>query len=67
MEFASWRKSSFSDGGNSQSDCVEIAFAASAVGVRDSKDPELTPLAFPASAWRPFLDTVVRLGAWQAR
>jgi hypothetical protein len=35
-----WRKSSRSGGTTAQSDCVELARLAGAVGVRDSKAPE---------------------------
>jgi hypothetical protein len=45
-----WRKSSHS-GGNSGSDCVEVA----ASSVRDSKNPGPV-LTFPAARWRSFLD-----------
>jgi len=34
--------------------CVEVAFADSAVGVRDSKDSGGTPLFFSPNAWRQF-------------
>ena len=55
MERRDWRKSSYSDGGGEESDCIEVAFGESAVGVRDSKDPSSEPLTFPAPAWRGFL------------
>jgi len=55
VEFTSWRKSTYSDGGGEGTDCVEVAFGESAVGVRDSKDPSGEPLTFPAPAWRGFL------------
>jgi hypothetical protein len=47
-----WRKSSHSGGGNN--DCVEVAFGAEAVGVRDSKNTDGPQLAFPATAWFSF-------------
>jgi hypothetical protein len=47
-----WRKSSYSGGGDN--DCVEVAFAASAVGVRDSKNASGPTLAFSPTAWRNF-------------
>jgi hypothetical protein len=51
---AVWRKSGRS-GGGSGGNCVEVAFAGPAVGVRDSKKPDAGLLAFPASAWQRFL------------
>jgi hypothetical protein len=47
-----WRKSSYS--GNPNADCVEVAFVAEAVGVRDSKNVTGPRLAFPATTWRAF-------------
>lgn len=51
---AAWRKSSYS---TDQANCVEVAFGpgATAVGVRDSKNPTGPTLVFPATAWLPFL------------
>lgn len=49
----SWRKSSYS--GNTNTSCVEVAFEAGAVGVRDSKNTDSPPLAFPATAWHTFV------------
>ena len=49
-----WRKSSYStsQGGG----CVEVAqFPASAVGVRDSKDPQGPKLLFTLDEWRAFV------------
>jgi hypothetical protein len=49
-----WRKSSYS--GSSGGGCVEVAqFPASAVGVRDSKDPEGPKLLFALDEWRAFV------------
>ncbi|GAA2379631.1 DUF397 domain-containing protein [Catellatospora methionotrophica] len=51
---ASWFKSSRSDAGNGS--CVEIAFMADAVGVRDSKDQPGGPvLPFSPASWRSFI------------
>jgi hypothetical protein len=53
-----WRKSSYSGGGNNS--CVEVAFAADAVGVRDSKNTNGPQLAFPAITWRRFVSAEAR-------
>ena len=55
LEEAKWRKSSYS--ANEGTDCVEVAFASEAVGVRDSKNTTAR-LAFSRAAWRAFLTTV---------
>jgi hypothetical protein len=53
---AMWRKSSYSGGSGN---CVEVTGnLPSAVGVRDSKDPDGQPLVFTARAWRAFADQV---------
>ncbi|RKT51939.1 DUF397 domain-containing protein [Saccharothrix australiensis] len=49
-----WRKSSRSGGGGN-ANCVEVAVAGSAVGVRDSKSPGAGVLAFPAARWASFV------------
>ncbi|WP_406353082.1 DUF397 domain-containing protein [Streptomyces sp. NBC_00658] len=46
-----WRKSSASDPG----ECVEVAFAAGGVRVRDSKCPAAPNLFFWPETWRVFL------------
>ncbi|WP_078865916.1 DUF397 domain-containing protein [Streptomyces sp. NRRL S-1448] len=52
-----WRKSSYSDGGDNN--CVEVADGFSGVvPVRDSKDPDSPVLCFPAAAWSSFIQTV---------
>ncbi|WP_447004973.1 Scr1 family TA system antitoxin-like transcriptional regulator [Saccharothrix isguenensis] len=48
-----WRKSSYSGGG--QTDCVEVAHTEPGVAVRDSKNATGPTLAFPESTWRAFL------------
>jgi uncharacterized protein DUF397 len=49
----SWRKSTFSQGGGS--DCVEVAFGAVDVMVRDSKDATGPILDVPEASWRQFV------------
>jgi Domain of unknown function (DUF397) len=46
-----WRKSTWSADG----DCVEVAFNAGSVFVRDSKDPAGPVLSFTSSEWAAFL------------
>jgi Domain of unknown function (DUF397) len=52
---ASFRKSTYSDGGEG---CVEAATLSAARLVRDSKDPDGPTLAFTRVAWTSFLDQV---------
>ncbi|GAB0101166.1 hypothetical protein JMUB6875_01300 [Nocardia sp. JMUB6875] len=47
-----WRKSTYS--GGSGGECVEVAFAADQVGVRDSKDPAGPALVFAGREWDAF-------------
>jgi len=51
-----WRKSTRS--GNNGGDCVEVADAARAVLVRDTKDRDGGALTFTAEAWRIFTDAL---------
>ncbi|MFC4042384.1 DUF397 domain-containing protein [Dactylosporangium siamense] len=51
---ASWHKSSRSNG-NGGNNCVEVAVADSAVGVRDSKNPDGPVLRFSPAAWESFV------------
>ncbi|MRH92913.1 DUF397 domain-containing protein [Nocardia sp. SYP-A9097] len=53
-----WFKSSKSP---NASECVEIAFADSHVGVRDSKDPGGPALVFSGDQWDSFLAS----GVWE--
>lgn len=48
-EKGAWRKSSYSEpnGGN----CVEVAYSAEVVGVRDSKSPDSGRLAITPAQW----------------
>ncbi len=48
-----WYKSSYS--GSSDNSCVEVAFVADAVGVRDSKNTQGPTLALSPAAWRGFV------------
>jgi hypothetical protein len=52
-----WRKSSHS---SSQANCVEVAFPATTVAVRDSKDPGAGPVLISARSWRYLLGALVR-------
>ena len=58
---AMWRKSSYSGG-----TCIEVAAAALAVAVRDSKDPDGPLLAFAADVWNTFAEQV-KAGARRRR
>jgi hypothetical protein len=49
-----WRKSSYSGGDGGE--CVEVAVAAPAVHVRDSKNVRGPHLSFGASQWAAFVD-----------
>ena len=49
---ATWRKSTRS---GSNANCVEVATARRAIGVRDSKDPAGPVLAFGRRAWVAFV------------
>ncbi|MFE0020069.1 DUF397 domain-containing protein [Amycolatopsis sp. NPDC059021] len=69
-----WRKSSYSNGGNGEcvevawmkssysnggtGECVEIAVLPARIAVRDSKAPASGALTFPSAAWHSFLSSV---------
>jgi hypothetical protein len=54
METAgNWRTATYS--GANGGECVEVASAADAVMVRDTKNREGGTLSVPASAWRAFV------------
>jgi hypothetical protein len=54
METAgNWRTAAYS--GANGGECVEVANAADAVMVRDTKNREGGTLSVPASAWRAFI------------
>lgn len=54
---AAWRTSSYSNNGGN---CVEVATAEDAVGVRDTKDRAGAVLTFTPEAWRRFAGRVRR-------
>ena len=49
-----WRKSSYSSG-DGGGNCLEVAFAAAGVAVRDSKDRAGPVLRFTEAEWGAFL------------
>lgn len=49
-----WRKSSHS-GQSEDGTCVEVAFAETSVGLRDSKNPTSGELTVTPRAWQAFL------------
>ncbi|KFG02731.1 regulatory protein [Streptomyces scabiei] len=52
-----WRKSSYSDGG--QTNCLEVTDEVPGiVPVRDSKAPDRRPLLFSPRAWSAFVQVV---------
>lgn len=54
---ARWRKSSRCD--NSGPNCVEVAFVAGAVALRDSKNPGGPALIFTPDEWTAFVGGVM--------
>ncbi|MFF9146905.1 DUF397 domain-containing protein [Streptomyces sp. NPDC014861] len=50
-----WFKSSYSDSGNGESDCVEVANTPATIHVRDSKNTPGPRLAFGPAAWAGFV------------
>jgi hypothetical protein len=55
---AAFRKSTMSGQFDGNSNCVEVAIVADAIGVRDSKDRTQTPLRFSRSEWIAFIKGV---------
>ena len=49
-----FRKSSHSNG-NGGNNCVEVAFSADGIAVRDSKNPDGPQLMFTAAEWAAFI------------
>ncbi|MFI8929012.1 DUF397 domain-containing protein [Streptomyces sp. NPDC053474] len=57
LSAATWRKSSYSEGG--ANDCVEVASGCpGVVPVRDSKTPDARPLIFSATSWSAFVNEI---------
>ncbi|MEU3409694.1 DUF397 domain-containing protein [Streptomyces sp. NPDC006658] len=57
LSIATWRKSSYSDGG--ANNCVEVADGyRGAVPVRDSKVPAGRALVFGTASWSAFVDGI---------
>ncbi|WP_405448153.1 DUF397 domain-containing protein [Streptomyces achromogenes] len=57
LSTATWRKSSYSEGGDN--DCVEVADGyLGVVPVRDSKVPAGNPLIFGTASWSAFVTGV---------
>lgn len=54
-----WQKSSYSGAGGTE-ECVEIAHLGDAVGIRDSKAPEVGHLALDRAAFAELLTRVKR-------
>lgn len=53
---ASWRKSSYSSGGEQ---CVEVADMPGGLAVRDSKDPGRAHLRYTAGGWSAFCSSLI--------
>lgn len=56
LNTATWRKSTHTQGNGGT--CVEVAIAATAVGLRDSKNPEGPVLAVSRPAFASFLRVI---------
>ena len=52
---ATWRKSTYTSGSDTESTCVEVALNSRFAGVRDSKNTAGPSLAFTSAAWHCFL------------
>ena len=55
---AAFRKSTMSGQFDGNSNCVEVAIVANAIGMRDSKDRTQAPLHFTRSEWVAFIKGV---------
>ncbi|OKK11998.1 hypothetical protein AMK09_30565 [Streptomyces sp. CB02488] len=51
-----WRKSSYSGGGSSGGDCLEVAGLTARTAVRDSKNPTGPALVLGNRAWAAFVE-----------
>ena len=51
VEVGAWRTSSYSA---ANGNCVEAGNGPAGIGIRDSKDPDGTVLAFSAETWQAF-------------
>ncbi|KAA2252475.1 DUF397 domain-containing protein [Solihabitans fulvus] len=58
MDIDTWRKSSRSEGNNS--DCVEIGHSTTVVAIRDTKNRDAGIVAVDRGAWLSFLGAVDR-------
>ncbi|MGI5167852.1 DUF397 domain-containing protein [Spirillospora sp. CA-253888] len=58
-----WRKSSYSGTGGTSGDCVELADLGTAVGLRDSKDPDGPGFALTGAAFRSLVQDVKEAGS----
>lgn len=56
LQGASWRKSTYSTGGNA---CVEVACLDAAVGLRDTKHREAGTVVVSRKAWSAFVTSIV--------
>jgi hypothetical protein len=59
LSSAAWRTSSYSNNGG---ECVEVASACNAVGVRDTKDRAGAVLVVSAETWQRFAASVKATG-----
>ncbi|GAA2685228.1 DUF397 domain-containing protein [Streptomyces lunalinharesii] len=53
-----WYKSSYSDGGTPQGECLEVALGHATIPVRDSKRPTGPALTFSPTTWSVFVSAV---------
>lgn len=58
---AVWRKSSYSGGGSSGGDCIEVAGLRAGTAVRDSKNPTGPALILSDQAWAAFVTEAKQL------
>jgi hypothetical protein len=61
LSSAIWQKSSYSGGGSSGGDCVEVARLITSAAVRDSKIPNSSALVFTDRSWNAFVEDM-RIG-----